>query len=292
MGLVELEEAVLLDADRLIDRYHDPKPGAMLQVAIAPCSPFSVTRDLMVEAAKLARARGVRLHTHLAENDHDVAYSKEKFGRTPAEYAEDLGWVGEDVWHAHCVKLDPRGIARFGSTGTGVAHCPQSNMRLSSGIAPLAALRAAGVPVGLGVDGSASNDAGHLLAEARAAFLLQRVGASLEPFGCDRGPSSMTARTALELATRGGAKVLGRADLGQLSPGHCGDLALYDLRTLGMAGGAVHDPVGALVLCHPTQAAYTVVNGRVLVREGQLTSLELGPLVERHNALSRSLLEG
>ena len=291
-GLVELEEAVLLDADRLIDRYHDPKPGAMLQVAIAPCSPFSVTRDLMVEAAKLARARGVRLHTHLAENDHDVAYSKEKFGRTPAEYAEDLGWVGEDVWHAHCVKLDPRGIARFGSTGTGVAHCPQSNMRLSSGIAPLAALRAAGVPVGLGVDGSASNDAGHLLAEARAAFLLQRVGASLEPFGCDRGPSSMTARTALELATRGGAKVLGRADLGQLSPGHCGDLALYDLRTLGMAGGAVHDPVGALVLCHPTQAAYTVVNGRVLVREGQLTSLELGPLVERHNALSRLLLEG
>jgi cytosine/adenosine deaminase-related metal-dependent hydrolase len=291
-ALVEREGDILADADRLIGRYHDPRPGAMLQVALAPCSPFSVTRDLMVEAARLARARGVRLHTHLAENDHDVAYSRERFGRTPAEYAEDLGWLGEDVWHAHCVKLDPAGIARFGATGTGVAHCPQSNMRLASGIAPLGALRAAGVPVGLGVDGSASNDAGHLVAEARAACLLQRVGASIEPFGCDRGPAAMTARAALELATRGGARVLGREDIGQLAPGRCADLAVFDLGTLGFAGGAVHDPVGALVFCAPAQAVYTVVDGRVVVRRGRLESFDLGPVVERHNALARELVGG
>lgn len=291
-ALVEREEAILADADRLVARYHDPRPGSMLQIALAPCSPFSVTRDLMVEAARLARARGVRLHTHLAENDHDVAYSRERFGRTPAEYAEELGWVGEDVWHAHCVKLDPAGVARFGATGTGVAHCPQSNMRLASGIAPLGALRAAGVPVGLGVDGSASNDAAHLVAEARAAMLLQRVGVSLEPFGCDRGPAAMTARAALELATRGGARVLGRPDLGQLAPGRCADLALFDLSSLGFAGGAVHDPVGALLLCAPAPAAFTLVDGRVVVRRGRLESFELAPVVERHNALARALVAG
>jgi cytosine/adenosine deaminase-related metal-dependent hydrolase len=291
-ALTEREDAVLADADRLVSRWHEPGFGAMVQVALAPCSPFSVTRDLMVEAARLARARGVRLHTHLAENDHDVAFSRERFGRTPAEYAEDLGWVGEDVWHAHCVKLDAAGIARFGATGTAVAHCPQSNMRLASGIAPLAALRAAGVPVGLGVDGSASNDAAHLVAEARAAMLLQRVGASLEPFGCDRGPAAMTARDALRLATRGGARALGRADIGQLAPGLCADLALFDLRTLGFAGGAVHDPVGALVLCAPAPAAYTIVDGTVRVREGRLTAIDLPTVVARHNTLARQLVEG
>ena len=291
-ALVEREEAVLADADRLVARWHDPGFGAMVQIALAPCSPFSVSRALMVEAARLARARGVRLHTHLAENDHDVAYSRERFGRTPAEYAEDLGWVGEDVWHAHCVKLDTAGIARFGATGTGVAHCPSSNMRLASGIAPLGALRDAGVPVGLGVDGSASNDGAHLVAEARAALLLQRVGVSLAPFGCDRGPAAMTARDALHLATRGGARALGRGDIGQLAPGLCADLALFDQRTLGFAGGAVHDPVGALVLCASPPAAYTIVNGRVLVREGRLAAFELAPVVERHNALARALVNG
>ena len=291
-ALVEREDAVLADADRLVARWHDPGFGAMVQIALAPCSPFSVSRALMVEAARLARARGVRLHTHLAENDHDVAYSRERFGRTPAEYAEDLGWVGEDVWHAHCVKLDTAGIARFGATGTGVAHCPSSNMRLASGIAPLGALRDAGVPVGLGVDGSASNDGAHLVAEARAALLLQRVGVSLAPFGCDRGPAAMTARDALHLATRGGARALGRGDIGQLAPGLCADLALFDQRTLGFAGGAVHDPVGALVLCASPPAAYTIVNGRVLVREGRLAAFELAPVVERHNALARALVNG
>jgi 8-oxoguanine deaminase len=290
--LVEREDDILTDTARLIERYHDPRPGSMLQIAVAPCSPFSVTRELMVEAARLARAHGVRLHTHLAENDHDVAFSRERFGCTPAEYAEELGWLGPDVWHAHCVKLDAAGVARFGATGTGVAHCPSSNMRLASGIAPLPALRAAGVPVGLGVDGSASNDAAHMVAEARAALLLQRVGIALEPFGCDRGPAAMTVRDALTLATRGGARVLGRTDVGHLAPGLCADLAIFDLGTLGFAGGAVHDPVGALLLCAPPQALYTVVDGRVVVREGRLTTFELEPVLERHNALARELVGG
>jgi 8-oxoguanine deaminase len=288
--LVEAEDAVLRDAQRLIERYHDPAHGSMLQVAVAPCSPFSVSRDLMIESARLARSHGVRLHTHLAENDHDVAYSREKFGRTPAEYAEELGWVGPDVWHAHCVKLDAPGIARFAATGTGVAHCPCSNMRLASGIAPVRAMLDARVPVGLGVDGSASNDAGHLLQEARLAMLLQRVGIALEPFGCDRGPGAMTARDALAVATRGGAQVLGRRDIGHLAPGMCADLALFDLGTLALAGAAVHDPVGALLLCAPAAAAYTVVGGRVLVREGRLTSFEPAPVIRRHNELALELV--
>jgi 8-oxoguanine deaminase len=256
---------------------------------VAPCSPFSVSRDLMRESAALARSHGVRLHTHLAENDHDIAYSREKFNCTPAEYAQDLGWLGDDVWHAHCVKLDDEGISLFAATRTGVAHCPCSNMRLASGIAPVRRMVDAGVPVGLGVDGSASNDAAHMVNEARQAMLLARVGRSLEPFGCDHGPSSMTARDALALATRGGARVLGRSDIGHLAPGMCADLAIFDLRTLGFAGGAVHDPVGALLLCASPQAAWTIVNGQVVVREGRLATLELAPLVERHNALAVEL---
>jgi cytosine/adenosine deaminase-related metal-dependent hydrolase len=290
-SLVEPEPAILADMQRVVERWHDPRPGAMVQVALAPCSPFSVSRDLMRQAAALARALRVRLHTHLAENDHDVAYSQERFGCTPAEYAESLGWTGPDVWHAHAVKLDPAGIARFAATGTGVAHCPCSNMRLASGIAPVRAMLDAGVPVGLGVDGSASNDGAQLVAEARQAMLLARVRASLEPFGCDRGPAAMTARDALWLSTRGGARVLGRDDLGQLARGRCADLALFDLRTLGFAGGAVHDPVGALLLCATAPAAYTVVNGRVVVREGRLASFELEPVLERHEALARELVE-
>jgi cytosine/adenosine deaminase-related metal-dependent hydrolase len=254
----------------------------------------------MREAAAQARALGLRLHTHLAENDHDVAYSLERFGRTPAQYAEELGWVGHDVWHAHCVKLDAAGIDRFAATGTGVAHCPCSNMRLASGIAPVRRMLDAGVPVGLGVDGSASNDSGHLLAEARTGMLLARVGRAMgEPGpdaqgvmrpGCDLGPREMTARDMLALATRGGARVLGRHDIGHLAPGMAADLAVFDLRTLPMAGGAVHDPVASLLLCAPPAAAFTVVNGRVVVREGQLATLEAGPLVERHNRLARQLV--
>ena len=292
--VVEREDFILQDTQRLIEQYHDASHGAMVNVAVAPCSPFSVSRDLMRESAALARSfkgQGVRLHTHLAENDHDIAYSREKFNRTPAEYAQDLGRLGDDVWHAHCVKLDDEGISLYAATRTGVAHCPCSNMRLASGIAPIRKMLNAGVPVGLGVDGSASNDAAHMVNEARQALLLARVGRSLEPFGCDHGPSEMTARDALALATRGGAEVLGRKDIGYLAAGMCADLALFDLRTLGFAGGAVHDPVGSLLLCASPQAAYTVVNGRVVVREGQLATVELGPLLERHNQLAITLAQ-
>jgi len=281
-SVVEAEDAILKDTQRLIETYHDPSRYAMLRIVVAPCSPFSVSRDLMRESARLARAYGVSLHTHLAENDNDVAYSRAQFGMTPAEYAEDLSWVGADVWHAHCVKLDDAGIALFGRTGTGVAHCPCSNMRLASGIAPVRTMRAHGVPVGLGVDGSASNDAGHLLNEARTAMLLQRVG---------YGPGAMTARQALELATIGGARVLGRDDIGALAPGMAADFVAFRLDQLAFAGG-LHDPVAALVFCAPATVAYSVINGRVIVREGQLTTIDLGPLLETHNRLARALVNG
>ena len=289
--VVENEASILKDTQRVIERWHDAAHGAMVNVAVAPCSPFSVSRDLMRESAALARHHGVRLHTHLAENDHDIAYSRDKFNCTPAQYAQDLGWLGNDVWHAHCVKLDDEGISLFAATRTSVAHCPCSNMRLASGIAPIRRMLDAGVPVGLGVDGSASNDAANMVNEARQALLLARVGRSLAPYGCDRGPAEMTARDALALATRGGAQVLGRTDIGQLAPGMCADLALFDLRTLAFAGAAVHDPVGSLLLCASAPAAFTVVNGHVVVREGRLTTVELEPLLERHNALAIQLAQ-
>ena len=291
-SLVEPEAAILADTQRLIERYNDRSRYAMLRVVAAPCSPFSVSPSLMRETAALARSLGARLHTHLAENDHDLAYSQARFGMTPTQYAAELGWLGTDVWHAHCVKLDADGIARFAASGTGVAHCPCSNMRLASGIAPVRRMLDAGVAVGLGVDGSASNDGAHLLGEARTALLLARVGRSLQALGCDAGPAEMTARQVLDIATRGGAQVLGRPDIGHLAPGMAADFALFDLRTPALAGAAVHDPVAALMMCAPQQAAYTVVNGRVLVRNGQLTGLDLGPLVERHNRLARQLVNG
>lgn len=278
-GVVEREDAILRDTQRLIETWHDPRRHAMLRIVVAPCSPFSVSRELMRDAALLAREHGVSLHTHLAENDNDIAYSREKFNMTPAEYAEDLGWVGRDVWHAHCVKLDPEGIRVFARTGTGVAHCPCSNMRLASGIAPVRAMRDAGVPVGLGVDGSASNDGAHLLGEARQALLLQRVGF---------GPAALSAREALEIATLGGARVLGRDDIGALAPGMSADFVAFDLRGVGHAG-AQHDPVAALVFCTPTQVTTNVVDGRVVVRDGQIATLDLMPHLERHRELALEL---
>jgi cytosine/adenosine deaminase-related metal-dependent hydrolase len=236
----------------------------------------------MRESAALARSLGVSLHTHLAENDNDVAYSREKFGCTPAEYAEELGWLGRDVWHAHCVKLDAPGIERFAQTGTGVAHCPCSNMRLASGIAPVCTMHRRGVPVGLGVDGSASNDGAHLLGEARQAMLLQRVG---------HGPAAMSAREALELATRGGARVLNRDDIGVLAPGMAADFVAFDLRQPAFAG-ALHDPVAALVFCAPTQVALSVINGRIVARAGRLTTIDLPVVLERHNLLAHALVSG
>ncbi|MFM7343169.1 MAG: 8-oxoguanine deaminase [Betaproteobacteria bacterium] len=289
-SVVEREDAIVRDSQRVIESYHDRRHGAMIQVAVAPCSPFSVSPDLMRLSAELARRYQVRLHTHLAENDHDVAYSREKFGRTPAQYAQDLGWLGEDVWLAHCVKLDDEGISLFAATRTGVAHCPCSNMRLASGIAPIRRMLDAGVPVGLGVDGSASNDAAQMVNEARQAMLLARLRKSLEPFGCDHAPLEMTARDSLRLATRGSAAVLGRShDIGQIAPGYCADLALFDLNTLSMAGGAVHDAVGSLMLCASAPARHTLVQGRWVVRDGHLTTVDLGPLVELHNRLAAQL---
>ncbi|KMO39892.1 hydroxydechloroatrazine ethylaminohydrolase [Methylobacterium tarhaniae] len=281
-ALVEDEAAILADTRRLIETWHDPAPRAMRRIVVAPCSPFSVSPGLMRDAAALARSYGVSLHTHLAENEDDVAYSRERFGMTPAEYAADLGWVGPDVWHAHCVKLDEDGIRLFARTGTGVAHCPCSNMRLASGIAPVSRMRCEGVPVGLGVDGSASNDAGHLLGEARQAMLLARVG---------YGPAAMTAREALEIATLGGAKVLGRDDIGALRAGMAADLVAFDLRGLALAG-ALHDPVAALVFCAPPAVALSVINGRIVVRDGRLLTVETGALARRHTALSRRLMNG
>ena len=301
--VVEDEDAILHDSQRLIETWHDSTHGAMVQIALAPCSPFSVSPALMKQSAELARSfkgQGVRLHTHLAENDHDIAYSREKFNMTPAQYAQELGWLGDDVWHAHCVKLDDEGISLFAASRTGVAHCPCSNMRLASGIAPVRRMVDAGVPVGLGVDGSASNDGAHMVNEARQALLLARVGRALSApenrggrtfFGCDLGPAEMTARDALHLATRGGAQVLGRGDIGHLAVGMCADLALFDLSTLGFAGGAVHDPVASLLLCASPLAAFTVVHGRVVVRAGQLTSVNPGPLIERHNRLALQLAD-
>ena len=281
-AVVEEEEAILRDSLRLIQQYHDSARHSMLRVVLAPCSPFSVTRELMRESAVLARAHGVSLHTHLAENDNDVAFSREKFGLTPAQYAESLGWVGPDVWHAHCVKLDAEGIALFARTGTGVAHCPCSNMRLASGIAPVRTMRDAGVPVGLGVDGSASNDGAHMLGEARQALLLQRVG---------HGPAAMGAREALEIATLGGARVLGRDDIGAIAPGMSADIVAFDMRGVAHAG-AGHDPVAALVFCTPGTVSLSVINGAVRIRDGGFTGLELAPLLARHRDLARTLYDG
>jgi cytosine/adenosine deaminase-related metal-dependent hydrolase len=281
--LVESEASILKDTQRLIEIWHDPARHAMQRIVVAPCSPFSVSRDLMRESAALARSHGVSLHTHLAENDNDVSYSREKFGMTPAEYAESLGWVGHDVWHAHCVKLDPAGIALFARSGTGVAHCPCSNMRLASGIAPIPAMRAAGVNVGLGVDGCASNDAAHVLGEARQAMLLARVS---------HGPAAMSARQALELATLGGAKVLGRNDIGALAPGMSTDLVAFPTGGLDLAGAAVHDPVAALVFCTPQAVRHSIINGKPVVADGQLLPLDLPALVADHNRLARRLVNG
>ena len=284
-SVVESEAAILKDSQRLIERWHDPERYAMLRVVVAPCSPFSVSRELMRDAAALAREHGVSLHTHLAENDNDIAYTREKFGCTPAEYAEALGWIGPDVWHAHCVKLDAAGIALFARTGTGVAHCPGSNMRLASGIAPIRAMRDAGVPVSIGVDGSASNDSGHMLGEARLALLLQRVA-----HGPVRGPAALTAREALEIATLGGAKVLNRDDIGALAPGMAADIVTIPLDDIGLAG-AHHDPLSALFFCHVPRVKHSIVDGRVVVRDGQITTLELPRLVARHNVLARELAD-
>ncbi len=281
--VVENEEAILRDSQRVIEQYHDASRYAMLRIVLAPCSPFSVSATLMRQSIELARACGVHSHTHLAETLDEAAYCAEVFGRTPVELAEDLGWVGPDVWHAHMVHPGADEIGRLGHTHTGIAHCPSSNMRLASGIAPIRPLWEAGARIGLGVDGSASNDSSHLLAEARQAMLLQRVMGN---------PAALTAREAIQLATRGGAATLGRDDIGYLAHGMAADFIGYRLDTLDLAGGAVHDPLAALIFCHPPKVDLSVINGRVRVWEQQLLDVDLPPLIERHNAIAHALVRG
>jgi len=280
--VVEEESAILKDCQRVLESFHDPQPYSMLRVVLAPCSPFSVTADLMRESVRMAKQYDVTLHTHLAETKDEEAFCVEKFGRRPVEYMEDLGWVGDRVWHAHCVHMSDREIELFGQTGTGVAHCPSSNMRLASGIPPVTKLRAHKAPVGLGVDGSASNDGSHLLGEARQSMLLQRVTGD---------PAALTARDALELATLGGASVLRRPDIGSLEAGKAADLIAIKLDRLGYAG-ALHDPVAATIFCAPTGVDWSMINGRVVVEEGRLTTLEIEPIIEKHNRIARQMVNG
>jgi len=281
-SVVEDEELVIRDCMRVIEQYHDPKPYAMLRVVVAPCSPFSVTPDLMRESAKLARHYGATLHTHLAETKDEETFCLEKFGHRPAAYAERLDWVGSDVWWAHSIHVDASEIGLMARTGTGAAHCPTSNMRLASGIAPVRRMIDSRVKVGLGVDGSASNDGSHLLAEARQAMLLQRVMGD---------PQGLKAREALWLATRGGAAVLGRDDIGQLAVGKAADFVAFDLNRLDYAG-ALHDPLAALLFCAPQRVDVSVINGRVVVEDGELRTIDLGPVIEKHNRISTKMIRG
>ncbi len=276
--LVESETAILKDCIRVIDAFHDPAPGSMVRVGVAPCSPFSVSRELMRDAAVLARDKGVRLHTHLAENEEDIAYSLEKFGCRPGQYAEDLGWTGDDVWHAHCVKLDAQEIDLFARSRTGVAHCPCSNCRLGSGIAPVRAMRDAGVRVGLGVDGSASNDMGNLIGEARQAMLMQRV---------QGGADKMAAREALEIATVGGAAVLGRDDIGRLAPGMRADIAVWDVSSIESAGSW---DAAAILLAGPTRVRDLFVEGRRVVDAGRVATIDLDATVAEGQTLVTRLM--
>lgn len=291
--VVESEDFILRDSQRLIESYHDHRPGAWTQIVLAPCSPFSVTADLMRESAALARQYGVHLHTHLAETQDEEVFCQQQVGYRPVAYMEQLGWIGSDVWFAHSVHVNDDEMQLYARTGCGVAHCPTSNMRLASGIAPVMRMRFLGVKVGLGVDGSASNDGSHMLEEVRQAMLVARLQAGLSgaSLSGENAPALMTARQALEIATRGGAAVLGRTDIGSLEVGKCADFCAIRLDRLGYAG-ALHDPVAAVVFCAPVQVDYTVVGGKFIVKEGHLETVDLPRLIEQHNRLAHHLVNG
>jgi cytosine/adenosine deaminase-related metal-dependent hydrolase len=284
-SVVEDEATAIELSQKAVEKHHDPDPGAMRRVVLSPCSPFSVTGELMRKSAELARELGVRLHTHLAETADEEDFCIDRFGIRPVEYMESLGWAGEDVWYAHAVHVADDEVERMASAGTGVSHCPTSNMRLASGVAPVSRYIDAGVPVGLGVDGSASNDSSNMLAEVRHALLLNRVAVSP---GIGDG-AMMTARQALELATVGGARILGRDDIGRIAPGLVADLIALDLNRIEFAGG-LHDPVAAIVLCGPSSVDQSWVGGRPLVQDRRVFGVELGSLVDEHNRLSRTLI--
>lgn len=291
-SVVDSEDNILKDSQRLIEKYHDAKPGSMTQIVLAPCSPFSVSSDLMKESAKLARKYGVHLHTHLAETEDEEQFCMKMFGHRPVGYMQEVNWVGDDVWFAHAVWVNDEEINVFAKHKCGVAHCPTSNMRLASGIAPVKEYRKAGVNVGLGVDGSASNDGSHLLAEVRNAMLVSRVKEGLTGYSLSNDPNRklMTAREALYLGTRGGAAVLGRSDIGSLEHGKCADFFAVNLNKLGYAG--MHDPVSAIVFGQSFNVDYTFVGGKAVVREGQLVTVDQGKLVEKHNKAAKRLLAG
>ena len=291
-SVVDNEDSILKDSQRLIQKYHDAKPGSMVQIVLAPCSPFSVTGELMKQSAVLAREYGVHLHTHLAETEDEEQFCLEKFGHRPVGYMQVLDWISEDVWFAHAVWVNDEEIHTFAKYHCGVAHCPSSNMRLASGIAPVKRYRSAGVNVGLGVDGSASNDGSHLLAEVRQAMLLARVNEGITGYSLSNDPNRklMTAREALYLGTHGGAAVLGRKDIGSLENGKCADFFAVNLNRLEFAG-ALHDPVSALVFCQPVRVDYTVVAGRIVVKEGSLVTLDEHKLIEKHNKAARRLFQ-
>lgn len=291
--VVDSEDNILKDSVRLIEKYHDPNPGAMTQIVLAPCSPFSVSGELMRESAKLARQYQVHLHTHLAETQDEEVFCQEKFGHRPLGYMQSLDWVGEDVWFAHSVYVNQAEVDVYAKTGCGVAHCPSSNMRLASGIAPLKEFLRAGVNVGLGVDGSASNDSSHMLAEARQAMLLARLRAGVDGASLSSTPDNpiLTARQVLELATRGGAAVIGRSDIGSLEPGKCADFIAINLNRLDYAG-ALHDPVAAVLFCAPQKVDYTVVAGKMIVKEAQLTTIDVKKQIEKHNRAAKKLILG
>lgn len=281
--VVQREDEILADCERLIKTYHDPSPGSMCRIALAPCSPFSVTPELMRETAQLARRYNLMLHTHLAETLDEEEFCLEKYGVRPIDYMAQLGWLGEDVWFVHVVHVNSRDIKILAETGSGVAHCPTSNMRLGSGISPVTEMLKAGVKVGLAVDGSASNDSSHMLAEVRQALLLQRVR-----YGAD----SIGAEDVLEMATRGGAKVLGRDDIGSLEPGKAADFIGIRLERLEYAGASVHDPVASLIFCSPVKVDLAVVNGRVVVENGELLTVDVEEIVRKHNAIARKMVRG
>ena len=290
-SVVDTEENILIDSQRLIESYHDPKQGAFVQIVLAPCSPFSVTGELMKQSAKLAREYGVHLHTHLAETEDEENFCLQKFGHRPVPYMQSVDWVGPDVWFAHAVYVNQIEVKTFARFGCGVAHCPSSNMRLASGIAPIREYLAAGVKVSLGVDGSASNDSTHMLAEVRQAMLLSRLREGINGFSLSNTPSRklMTAREALQLATRGGAAVLGRSDIGSLEPGKCADFFAINLNRLEYAGG-LQDPVATIVFCQPVKTDYTVVGGKMVIKQGQLVTVDQQRLVEKHNRAAKRLL--
>lgn len=291
-SVVDSEDKILADSQRLIEAYHDPEPGAFVQIVLAPCSPFSVTGELMKQSAALAREYGVHLHTHLAETEDEEKFCLQMFGYRPVAYMQSVDWVGRDVWFAHAVHVNSAEVKTFADRGCGVAHCPTSNMRLASGIAPVREYLQAGVKVGLGVDGSASNDGSHMLAEARQAMLVARVKEGITGFSLSNDPSRklMAARDVLRLATRGGAAVIGRNDIGCLEAGKCADFLAIDLNRLDYAG-ALHDPVAAVLFCQPVRVDYTVVGGKIVVREGQLATVDESKLVEKHNRAAKRLLE-